>query len=117
MAETGATLSEAVEEGELTTWPAIRAFQLFRSEQIRRSSPRTVCWIWGPSGVGKTRLAYNIIKTHLARKGRADVVPPIIEAPTKTGTWWWNGYNGEEAMVVDNVHDPLDSRFLRAIDV
>lgn len=68
----------------------------------RTQKPTTV-WIWGKTGVGKTRY---VIDKH----GAENVY-------IKDGTKWWNGYNGEEAILIDDFDGKWDFRdFLRLLD-
>lgn len=51
-----------------------------------RKGPPTVIWLWGSTGTGKTRFAFD----------EHDSVY------VKDGTMWWDGYTGQEAIVVDD---------------
>ena len=49
--------------------------------------PPVVTWIWGGTGVGKTRFVYELHEDSIYMKD---------------GTRWWNGYEGQEAILVDD---------------
>nr|WGN90636.1 replication associated protein [Banfec virus 6] len=51
-----------------------------------RSDPSIITWLWGKSGVGKTRFAVEKHSSHYI----------------KDGTQWWDGYNQEEAIIIDD---------------
>lgn len=65
--------------------------------------PPTVIWVYGKSGVGKTRLPYD---QH-----------PHEQIYIKDGTQWWNGYTHQSCILVDDFdgHWPFRD-FLRFLD-
>lgn len=52
------------------------------------NDPPTTIWLWGKSGVGKTRFAYDNL--------------PHDQIFIKDGTSWWNGYEGQQCILVDD---------------
>jgi len=48
--------------------------------------PPNVIWLWGLAGTGKTRRAYESHK----------------KVYIKDGTQWWDGYEGQEAIIIDD---------------
>lgn len=68
----------------------------------RTRKPETI-WLWGKAGVGKTKYVID--------KHGADNVY------IKDGTMWWDGYNNEEAILVDDFDGKWPFRdFLRFLD-
>lgn len=66
-----------------------------------RDTPPEVIWIWGKTGVGKTRWAFDEHKT----------------VYVKDGTQWWNGYTQQEAIIIDDFDGKWPIRdFLRLLD-
>lgn len=69
----------------------LQSVQRFRSEWL---DDKQVIWIHGPSGVGKTTLAYKMVGPDRYEK-----------QPGK----WWCGYSGEEAVLMDEFrHDWIE---------
>lgn len=62
------------------------------SKHRDRRIPPTVIVLWGATGMGKTRRAYEIAE----KSGKPFYVKP-------SDTKWWNGYNGESIAVLDEV--------------
>lgn len=60
-------------------------------EEPRDWAP-TIIWLWGPSGIGKSLTARNF--TH-----DMDVFVK------NSGTKWWDGYDGQEAVIIDDFRD------------
>lgn len=67
------------------------------------NDPPTVIWLHGEAGVGKTRLAYDQM--------------PHEQVYVKDGTSWWNGYENQQCILVDDFdgHWPFRD-FLRFLD-
>jgi len=66
-----------------------------------RSEPPCVTWLWGKTGTGKTRTA---VESHSSFY-------------IKDGTMWWNGYEQQEAIVIDDFDGRWPYRdFLRLLD-
>lgn len=67
--------------------------------------PPFICWRWGSTGVGKTKLAYTV------HRGLGEVY-------IKDNTKWWNGYCGQPCIILDDF-DPKSWPFrdlLRLLD-
>lgn len=71
--------------------PMVRYLRSYNDIQSRFAQARPgaeLYWIWGPPGVGKTSYA------RLRDPGA------YVKSPTD---WWWQGYNQEEAVVIDEI--------------
>lgn len=67
-----------------------------------RDTPPEVIWLWGKTGVGKTRWAFD---------EHGD------EVYVKDGTQWWNGYTQQTAIIIDDFDGKWPVRdFLRLLD-
>jgi len=67
-----------------------------------RTEPPTVYWYWGPSGLGKTRTCYE---AH------------IESVYMKDGSQWWDGYEQQEAIIIDDFDGKWPFRdLLRLLD-
>ena len=62
-----------------------RLRDVVRGRRQRAGEPHVI-WITGSSGVGKTRLAHELEP----------------DAYLKNGTKWWDGYEGQEAVIMDD---------------
>jgi len=70
--------------------------------QKHRTAPPTVIWLWGPSGVNKTRTPFE---------------KHIDSVYIKDGTHWWDNYNQEEAIIIDDFDGKWPFRdLLRLLD-
>lgn len=66
-----------------------------------RTQPPQVFWFWGTSGTGKTAKAIKAHKTYYI----------------KDGSQWWDGYEQQEAIIIDDYHGRWEFRdFLRLLD-
>lgn len=59
---------------------------LINSMQKDRTEPPFVTWLWGKAGTGKTRTPVEKHVSHYI----------------KDGTMWWNGYQQDEAIIIDD---------------
>lgn len=67
-----------------------------------RTDPPAVSWLWGKSGVGKTRGPYDTHK------------PSVY---IKDGTKWWDGYEQQDAIIIDDFDGAWPFRdLLRLLD-
>lgn len=51
----------------------------------------TIIWIWGPTGTRKSHVAHKLAGKDMYRK--------------HDGTKWWNGYDGQETIILDDFRD------------
>lgn len=79
-----------------------RSFEkMFNAVLTARSEPPQVHWRWGKAGVGKTRF---VVDTH----------PSLYQ---KDNTIWWDGYNQQEAILIDDFDNTIPYRtLLRILD-
>lgn len=69
--------------------------------QKPRTGPPNITWIWGKTGVGKTRWAFDEHQS----------------VYVKDGTMWWDGYMQQEAIVIDDFDGKWPVRdLLRLLD-
>lgn len=102
MIDEGATI-EDVAETHFETW--VRSHKAFDKyhymRQKARKDPPRVEWIWGAAGTGKTRYAWE-------QPGSKYI---------KDGTSWWDGYQNESCIIVDDFDGKWPYRdFLRFLD-
>lgn len=68
-----------------------------------RNDPPQVYWIWGETGVGKTRFAFDQL--------------PEEQIYIKDSTQWWDGYSQQECILIDDFDGKWEFRdFLRLLD-
>lgn len=105
-----ATRTQATEEG-MRAVTSIRNFQQINVANkflTYNESPRDfetlVTWIWGPSGIGKTKYAYD-------RKGSDCYVK---NTPNK----WFDGYDGHTEVIIDDLKPKMfdDAMLLALLD-
>jgi len=71
--------------------------------RTRRSTKPRVCWLYGAAGTGKTKLVFD---TH-----------PASDIYVKDGTKWWNAYDGEKVVLIDDFDGEWPFRdLLRLLD-
>lgn len=96
----GKVRDAALEGGmrQVTNLPKINAQQIAVAEKYLKynEEPRdwkpTVIWLWGQSGVGKSKLAREICAN-------------LDTYCKNTGTKWFDGYDGHEAVIFDDFRD------------
>lgn len=84
-----------------------RAFSLYRNLRAEPRSFQTQCIVlYGPSGSGKTRAAasYDPGNTFFLARPR-----------DKHGSVWWNGYDGQRTIVVDEFYGWLQRDFVQRL--
>jgi len=79
---------------------SIQQWQLLH--QGRRNWPMEIIVIYGPTGTGKTSAAWQSAP-------EAYLLPPQQSA---SGTGWWDGYNGESDIIIDEFYGWLRYSFL-----
>lgn len=85
----GTDLREIALEHPTTFIKYNRGIREMRNTLLRdRTEKPTVVWLWGKTGVGKTRTPHDI---HGAK-----------EVYIKDSTQWWNEYTQQEAIVIDD---------------
>lgn len=78
-----------------------RATEMRRLTFEDRTEPPNAVWLWGSTGVGKTRMAFDNHNT----------------VYIKDGTMWWDGYEQQEAIVIDDFDGKWPFRdLLRLLD-
>lgn len=70
----------------------LNALHEMLSKHRDRRIPPTVIVLWGETGMGKTKRAYDIAE----KSGKPFYVKP-------SGSKWWNGYNGQEVCIIDEI--------------
>jgi len=66
-----------------------------------RTEMPVISWLWGPSGAGKSRYAIDLGFTYYI----------------KDGTQWWDGYDGQECIIIDDFDGKWPLRdLLRLLD-
>lgn len=100
------TLTEIAESHPVEVIKYHRGIEtLISTTMTNRSAevPPTVIWIWGKTGVGKTR---SVHENHDAK-----------DIYIKDGTQWWNGYTQQEAILIDDFDGKWPLRdLLRLLD-
>jgi len=81
-----------------------RSFEkMFAAVQLPRQNPPKVYWRWGLAGVGKTRY---VVDTY----GQQNIY-------IKDNTQWWDGYNNQETILIDDFDNSIPYRtLLRILD-
>jgi len=73
------------------------------SKNRDRNDPPTTIWLWGKTGVGKTKFVYDNF--------------PEAEIYSKDGSKWWDGYHQQQCILVDDFDGAWPFRdFLRFTD-
>lgn len=54
-----------------------------------KNKPPYILWVWGPTGVGKTRMAF-------------EKYPNEDSIYIKDGTHWWDGYHQQKCILIDD---------------
>lgn len=90
-AQKGTSTLSLIADGGLTSGAALRTWRALQAtvRAPRRDEVR-VAWFYGPSGVGKTRAAFEILGS---------------EAYCLSSAPWWPGYDGQQDVIVDD-YDP-----------
>lgn len=72
--------------------------------ESRRWRDVQVTVLWGPPGTGKTRTVW-------------ETEPELFSAATHRGTLWWDGYHGQEAVLIDDFNGDVPyEEMLRILD-
>lgn len=81
-----------------------RSFEkMFAAVQKPRTNPPEVYWRWGLAGTGKTRYVIDTYKQE--------------NVYIKDGTMWWDGYNSQEVILIDDFDNQIPYRtLLRILD-
>lgn len=104
----GKGMAEIVDDPRFNLQCVKLAETWLRHHAPKRSEPTRGLWIWGPTGSGKSRAAYTWARDKLGTE----------PYPAKETSKWWDGYVGQEVVVVDDVRTGW-SRFefmLRLVD-
>jgi len=86
-ARNGMSTAEYLGEAE-PSYQAIRVFEKAKLHLAPRGTnePKEVIWLWGPTGSGKSRWAW-------------ETYPELYEKATFK---WWDGYDGQETVLIDD---------------
>jgi len=85
-----------VEDGmrELARFGTVQQLRVAQIYLTYNEEPRdwqpTVYWLWGRTGVGKSRRAREIMNQH------------DVDVYMKDATKWWDGYDGHEGVIMDD---------------
>lgn len=75
-----------------------RGFEALWTEICSQSRDRSqgvgVCVLWGPTGTGKTKRAYDLASDLQGLLGKQYYVKPSYNM-------WWDGYRGEPVVIID----------------
>lgn len=83
----GASLQEIAEEHPAMFVVYSRGFAALQSKLMKdRTEKPHVSWVWGSTGVGKTKYAVELCKSFYM----------------KDGTKWWDGYEQQECIILDD---------------
>jgi len=98
----GASLVEIAEEAPGMFVRYSKGLTVLKMTLLRdRTEMPAVAWLWGPSGAGKSRYAVDL--------GFSFYI--------KDGTQWWDGYDGQECIIIDDFDGKWPLRdFLRLLD-
>lgn len=70
-------------------------------------------WLYGESGGGKTRSAYDAFRNRRDSTGEPYSIYLYDDAKTE----WWQGYNGEQVLLIDDFQGNMESsRLIRLLD-
>lgn len=67
--------------------------QLFNEPRNREENVNVIV-LWGPTGTGKTKRAYELASRLQEQQGLAYYVKPSFNT-------WWDGYKGEKVVIID----------------
>lgn len=70
--------------------------KMFNAVMTVRKTPPQVYWRWGKAGTGKTRYCIDKHPSHYI----------------KDGTMWWDNYNQQEAVIIDDFDNQIPFRIL-----
>ena len=77
--------------------------KMFLATMKSRDNPPEVHWLWGLAGTGKSRFVWDTY-------GKENVF-------TKDGTMWWDGYNQDKVILIDDFDNMIPYRtLLRILD-
>lgn len=94
MLESTRSIKTLIDENVISTYQGLRVAQeLLQYIDTPRNSKPNVIWLWGLSGVGKTRLARR-------------AMPNAYFKDSGSGKWWPN-YNGETQIIIDDLRSDI----------
>ncbi len=83
---------------------AVDAYRLAKASNIARDPPEVTVY-WGPTGTGKTR------RVHHETGGNHFTV----DIPDRGGSCWFDGYDGQEAVLIDDYGGEYNIHFLKRL--
>lgn len=92
--DTSSSIKTLLEDGEIVSAQALRvAEKLLKYTDKPRDYPVQVIWLYGASGVGKTKLARELL--------------PDAYFKTNVSSKWWPNYDGQEDVIIDDLRSEI----------
>lgn len=102
MVTTGKGMSAIIESA--SNYQTLKmAEMLFKYKEPKRNWKPQVTWLFGESGIGKTRKAY-------------DLLPNAYRKTNNLGKWW-DGYDADEDVIIDDVKDLTKEFYISLLEL